>query len=187
MMDENWQDVLQLNERDFDVIEVIDIEDLSCFTFEGLKRRLKIHPETLSRTLNRLVEDGVIKKVDKGYCLTDKGKQLLKNLSNPEGGTEVPVLHSFLPPDFEVSKLVGDLEGKWFGSLRWLGYNESKDNVTLKWITTDGEVVVSVVLTGGAFYVSSKSISDVDVSLAINVAYQLMGHVTKLISKVDHN
>ncbi|MFZ7136919.1 MAG: hypothetical protein ACOWW1_00650 [archaeon] len=187
MMDDNWQDVSQLSERDFDVIEVIGVEDLVCFTFEGLKRRLKIHPETLSRTLIRLVQDQVIKKVDNGYCLTEKGKQLLQRQDKVDVGNEVPVLQSFLPPGFQSSKLVSSLEGKWFGNLRWLGYSKSKDDVTLKWITTDGEIVVSVVLTKGAFYVYSKTISEGDISLAINVAYQLMGQVTKLISKVDHN
>lgn len=187
MMDDNWQDISQLDVREFDVIEVIGLEHLVCFTFEGLKRRLKIHPETLSRTLIRLAEDQVIKKIDNGYCLTEKGKQLLKNNSKAEVQNEVPVLQSFLPADFQVNKMVDALQGRWFGNFRWLGYCKSKEDVTLKWITTDGEVVVSVVLTKGAFYVYTKSISEVDDSLAINLAYQLMGKVTKLISNVDNN
>ena len=187
MMDDNRQNICQFDNKEFEVIEVIGLEDLSCFTFEGLKRRLKVHPETLSRTLNRLAHDQVIKKADKGYCLTEKGKQLLKRQNIAEVRSEVPVLQSFLPADFEINKLVVALQGRWFGNLRWLGYCKSKQDVTLKWITTDGKFVVSVVLTRGVFYVYTKSISEVDDSLAINVAYQLMGQVTKLISKVDNN
>jgi len=47
VLDETWTNVLELKEQDIDVIHVIHVEHLTYFTFEGLKRRLKIHPETL--------------------------------------------------------------------------------------------------------------------------------------------
>jgi len=185
-MDDDWENVSDLNERELNVIQVIETEDLTRFTFEGIKRRLKIHPETLSRTLIRLTRDEIVKKVNNGYSLTAKGKQFLKpNQTNNR--KEIPVLQSCLPPDFQIKKIADALEGKWFGNLRWLGYGKSNGNTKMKWITNDGEIIVSVILDDDMFYISSKTLYEIDFTFAINVAYQLMGHITKLISKNSHN
>lgn len=185
-MDDGWESTSDLNERELDVIEVIETEDLTRFTFEGIKRRLKIHPETLSRTLNRLTQDEIVKKVNNGYSLTAKGKQLLKP-NQTSNRKEIPVLQSCLPPDCQIKKITASLEGKWFGNLRWMGYGKSNENIKMKWITNDGEIIVTVVFNNEMFYIYSKTISEIDFSSAVNVAYQLMGHVTKLISKSSHN
>ena len=92
ILDESWTNISELKERDIDVIQVIQIEDLAYFTFIGLKRRLKIHPETLSRILTRLTQDGILKKTNKGYSLTTKGKHLL-NQQNQGGLLQQEYLH----------------------------------------------------------------------------------------------
>ena len=121
ILDESWTGISELRERDVDVIQVIHIEDLTYFTFEGLKRRLKIHPETLSRILARLTEEEILEKTDNGYSLTPKGKQLMNQQNHGSAPTRTPMLQSFVPPDLSADKVVSDLKGRWFGSLRWLG------------------------------------------------------------------
>ena len=49
-----------LSERDADVLSLIDEEDLTVFTFDGLKRRLGLHPETLSRILSKMTKQKLI-------------------------------------------------------------------------------------------------------------------------------
>jgi len=188
ILDESWTNISELKERDIDVIQVIQIEDLAYFTFIGLKRRLKIHPETLSRILTRLTQDGILKKTNKGYSLTTKGKHLL-NQQNQGGATptRIPALQSFIPPDLSVNKIVSDLRGKWFGSLRWLGYSVSEGTIELKWITTNGEIIVSAVFVDGMLQIYSKAISENNYSSRMSVSYQLMGYITKLISKAENN
>ena len=61
-MDNNWIEIPELTERELDVVQVIITEDLTRFSFEGIKRVLKIHPEILSRTLTRLIQDKILKK-----------------------------------------------------------------------------------------------------------------------------
>jgi hypothetical protein len=187
ILDESWTSISELKERDIDVIQVIHIEDLTYFTFEGLKRRLKIHPETLSRILARLTEDGILEKTSNGYSLTTKGKQLLNEQNHRSTPARTPVLQSFVPPDLSVDKIVSDLKGRWFGSLRWLGYSVSEETMELKWITANGEIVVSAVFTQGMLQIYSKAISENDFSSRLNVSYQLMGYITKLISKAENN
>ena len=48
----DWQSLptdYTLSERDADVLALIENEGLAIFTFDGLKRRTGLHPETLSR------------------------------------------------------------------------------------------------------------------------------------------
>ena len=187
ILDESWTNISELEERDAAVIQVIHTEDLTYFTFEGLKRRLKIHSETLSRILTRLTEDEVLKKTDNGYSLTERGKQLLKQQTRSVAPAKVPVLQSFIPPEIPVDKIASDLKGKWFGSLRWLGYSVSQGTVELKWITTNGEVIVSAVFSSGVLQIYSKAVTENDFSSTLSVAYQLMGYITKLISKTENN
>jgi predicted transcriptional regulator len=187
ILDESWTGISELRERDVDVIQVIHIEDLTYFTFEGLKRRLKIHPETLSRILTRLTDEEILEKTDNGYSLTPKGKHLLNQQNRGSTPTRTPVLQSFVPPDLSADKVVSDLKGRWFGSLRWLGYSVSQGTVELKWITTNGEIIVSAVFADGVLQIYSKALSETDFSSRLNVSYQLMGYVTKLISKAENN
>jgi hypothetical protein len=187
ILDESWTNISELEERDVAVIQVIHTEDLTYFTFEGLKRRLKIHPETLSRILTRLTEDEVLKKTDNGYSLTARGKQLTKQQTPSATPEKLPVLQSFIPPEIPVDTIASDLKGKWFGSLRWLGYSVSQGTVELKWITTDGEVIVSAVFSSGMLQIYSKAVTENDFSSTLSVAYQLMGYITKLISKAENN
>jgi hypothetical protein len=187
ILDESRTNISELEERDVAVIQVIHSEDLTYFTFEGLKRVLKIHSETLSRILTRLTEDEVLKKTDKGYSLTPRGKELTKQQTQNATRTRVPVLQSFIPPEIPVDKIASDLKGKWFGSLRWLGYAVSEETVELKWITTNGEVIVSAVFSSEMLHIYAKAVTENDFSSTLSVAYQLMGYITKLISKAENN
>src|SRR4030066_2138683 len=79
-----WQTApdYSLGERDTDVLSVINSEDLTVFTFDGLKRRLGLHPETLSRILARLEEEGLLKKENPRYRVSPRITRL--KLHEPE-------------------------------------------------------------------------------------------------------
>ena len=64
-MDIEWQDAQEssLSEKDTNVLHLLKEEDLTSFTFGGLKRRLGVHPESLSRALYRLEDKGIVEKV----------------------------------------------------------------------------------------------------------------------------
>ena len=184
LLNVNWQaapDFYSLNERDTDVLSLIDEEGLTTFTFDGLKRRLGLHPETLSRILSRLEQEGMVKKSLEGYTVTPKITKLKFHTTRDEASS-VSLLQTFLPSDMLNERLIVDLKGKWFGVLRWLGMSENSEGVTLKWITEDGGIQIAAIISEIELNIEAKFLSDTNLNLALKAAYQLMAQIGKLYS-----
>jgi DNA-binding Lrp family transcriptional regulator len=184
LLNVNWQGSptsYPLSERDADVLALIDEEGLTTFTFDGLKRRLGLHPETLSRILNRLEEEGIVEKTSEGYKVTPKLTRLKLHASRQETES-VSLLQTYLPSNMLTQQLITTLNGKWFGILRWLGISETSEGVTLKWVTEDGGIQIAANISGNALNIDAKFLRDNNLDLALKAAYQLMAHIGKLYS-----
>jgi len=178
----DWQllpTVYNFNERDTDVLTLIEKEDLTIFTFDGLKRRCGIHPETLSRILVRLEDEGIIKKSSQGYSVTPKITKLKLNHATQEEHTST-LLQTFLPSDLMTQQVIDDLKGRWFGLLRWLGMSETSRGVTLKWVTEDGGIQIAADIQGAQLNIEAKFITNNNLNLALKASYQLMNNISKL-------
>ena len=183
-LDVSWQGLSScgsLSERDAYVLSLVDEEDLATFTFDGLKRRLGLHPETLSRILNRLEEEGIVKKTREGYEVTPKITKL-KVSSAPCEAQTVSLLQTFLPSNMLVQNLISKLKGRWFGVLRWLGLSENSEGVILKWLIEDGSIQVAASISGTSLNIDAKFLSSNNLDLALKAAYQLMAYIAKLCS-----
>jgi hypothetical protein len=172
-----------LSERDVDVLAFLGEEEFHFFTFEGLKRRLGLHPETLSRILDRLEAEGIVKKSSEGYTVTKEIAKHLRQHSGNSGETRLMLLQTFLPSDLPVEELISHLRGRWFGLLRWLGLSENPEGVALKWVTEDGAIQVDAKVTMNALTIEAKFLHGYDQNLALRAAYQLMTHISKLSSR----
>ena len=182
LLNVNWQslpDTYSLSERDTDVLALIENEGLAIFTFDGLKRRTGLHPETLSRILARLEEEGIIKKEPQGYRVTQKITQLKLHPQRNEEPT-TPLIQTFLPSDLMTNQLIASLKGKWFGVLRWLGISETSQGVTLKWVTEDGGIQIAANIQGSALNIEAKFLTNNNLNLALKASYQLMANIGKL-------
>ena len=183
-MDVNWQEFpdSSFSERDNDVLTLISQEALTKFTFEGLKRRLGLHSETLSRILSRLEQEGIVEKGPGGYKVTSRinGFSKLRSTSGEEPG--MPLLQTLIPSNVSVEQLVHSLKGKWFGLLRWLGFTEGEEGITLKWITEDGSIQVDATISGATLAIDAKFLHDKDLNMALKASFQLMVYIGKLCS-----
>jgi hypothetical protein len=178
----NWQSLPAnycLSERDADVLALIENEDLTIFTFDGLKRRTGLHSETLSRILSRLEQEGIIKKMPEGYRVTPKITKLKHNQPHNEEPT-TPLIQTYLPSDLMTQQLISALKGKWFGLLRWMGISENSQGVTLKWITEDGGIQIAANIQGTSLNIEAKFLTNNNLNLALKASYQLMANIGKL-------
>jgi DNA-binding Lrp family transcriptional regulator len=180
----DWPDAPNsIGQNDTRVLRVIGEEDLTSFTFDGLKRRLGVHPETLSRSLYRLEEQGIIQKATIGYNVTTKAKQLLKQHPTCETQPAVTILQTLLSPDIPIQEIVSNLRGKWFGVLRWIGYSQNPEGIALKWITEDGGTQIEATFSEGTLSIEAKPLAEKDLNKAMKASYHLIGYITKLYSK----
>ena len=176
----------QFSERDAEVLRFLGEEDLLGFTFEGLRRRLGTHSETLSRILHRLEDQMILEKASDGYHVTHKGKEMIgvKPLSSTRayGAAQhrVAILRTLLPYGRGSGEVVSGLKGRWFGPLRWLGYSEDERGTTMKWVTEDGAVQIDAIFSEGELTIEGNVREGKDLTDAIKASYQLVGHLSRV-------
>lgn len=168
--------------RDAEVVRAIEEEGLSLFSFDGLRRITGSHPETLSRSLERLEDSGIVARSPDGYSLTQKGRDFLQVRPAADLGDRVSILQTYLPHGYSARIIVEALKGRWFDTARWVGMSESEEGVVMKWVTDDGGAVVDARLGGGQLMVEARLKSDADLPKAVRAAHQLMGRISRLYS-----
>ncbi len=173
-------DLPQATPRDAEVVRTIGEEGLSTFTFDGLRRITGAHPETLSRSLERLEDEGYIVRSPEGYSLTQRARDSF-TLSPAFGGARrVPILHTFLPYEASMDTIVSALKGRWFDNIRWVGMAESDGEFIMKWVTDDGTAMVDARFSAGQLDVEAKLEHDSDLPKAVRAAHQLIGRISRL-------
>src|SRR3989442_14738985 len=61
-----------LRDHDREVLEFLSQDPSTQVAFQGLRRRLGIHPEQLSRALHRLAQDELVERTELGYRVTSR-------------------------------------------------------------------------------------------------------------------
>lgn len=165
--------------RDSNILRSIQEEGLTVFTFDGLRRLLGLHQETLSRVLDRLQDEGLVEKVTDGYRLTSEAGELVpQRLSS--GLTRVPIIQALLPEDVDVGRIVAGLKGRWFGTLHWVGYSQNEEGTVLKWITEDDGTQVDAKFTDTFLRIEARVGEGKEVGRAVKASHQLLGYISRL-------
>lgn len=125
-----------LDER---VLETLAV-DSRHVAFNGLRRALEAHPESLSRSLQRLRRTGEIGKDRHGYFLLGPRPAAAPS-ARAAGLAEVR-----LPAPMASESVLGALAGRWFGRLRWVGTYDGRRPPGLVWALpgVDGAIVLQV-------------------------------------------
>ena len=161
-------------------------EDAKDLSFQGIRRKLGLHQETLSRSLHRLQRDGYLERLEHAYRISPKGLSTISRENAEEKKkTEfaepysVSLLRARLPEDVSISELVEALSFRWFGNLRWLGSTLSPDSAVLSWITSDTGLKMSVRIKDESLTIESAPVSGSSMAEASRAAFELFDHISK--------
>jgi DNA-binding MarR family transcriptional regulator len=134
-----------LDSRELDVVAELARSEEGRTAFQGLRRRLGLHQQALTRTLRRLERQGIVDRSDQGYSLTVQGQAAIRGqLPLLARGEMLPVLQALLPPSVTPTDVADHLARRWFRDLRWYGRQDGPGEVTLSWLTLDRGTLVRV-------------------------------------------
>jgi DNA-binding Lrp family transcriptional regulator len=140
----------ELEDRERDVVQELARSVDGRTAFQGLRRRLGLHQQALTRTLRRLERQGVVSRSEQGYSLTVQGRAALRGqVPAVKRGEILPVLQALLPPSVTADEVADRLARRWFRDLRWYGREDKPGEVALHWLTVDTGSLVRVRFAGG--------------------------------------
>ena len=102
--------------------------------FNGLRRKLGAHPESLARALRRLEREGLVERAEDGYRTLADGAMPTADMPLDLR----PIARVELPREWDEAAVFSRLAGRWFGSLRWIGLVEQPGRRLLAWARRDG-------------------------------------------------
>ncbi len=138
--------------------------------FNGLRRVLGAHPESLARALRRLEREGRVERTVGGYRARFSGASV------PASGDPLrQIARLRLPAGVDPAALSAQLTGRWFGSLRWVGVIERPGRRWLTWAERDGSNPVLLSIDHGAMRVAAPVAADgSDPNDSAEPAYELL-------------
>jgi len=168
-----------LDDREMEVLKLLASEQNAHFSFQGLRRRLGLHQETLTRTLKRLEDARAIQRSPDGYTLTASGNNFAFTVrTNPPNSK--PIVEAYLPAQVDVTVLFQRLRGRWFGNFRWLGYSHDGNLLSMSWISDDGRMELQARIHSDKITIGADTYGNHDEMQQMAAAYQLFDHITKI-------
>jgi predicted transcriptional regulator len=179
--------ITDLRQSDIDILKILseneDENTIVTFSFNGLKIKLNLHQEILSRSLKRLKELGLIYKTKLGYKSTKNGKIIiskLKRISKEKRSNlkYTQIMQVSVPFRLPNQQIVQNLSGKWFSNLRWIGMIQNVTGYQLKW--KDIEDFIEIVL-----YLSNNNIIIETNDNPVNIS-KAFGYSTSIIESIGN-
>ena len=142
------------------------------FSFSGLRRSLgNIHQQQLTNSLDRLLEDSVLEKNQKGYALSSPNRpSKLESIKEIWDEEWQGVSHQQQP--IPVQAVYKQLHGKWFGKTRFLGsgYDKTTNIAVLEWMSIeDANGQIRLELDSQEIFVKFRGLSSFDRDKAMEV------------------
>ncbi|MFZ0699112.1 MAG: hypothetical protein WAN74_02830 [Thermoplasmata archaeon] len=159
------------------VLEILS-ERSGRIAFNGLRRALGVHPESLTRALRRLARAGTVTRTEGGYALTEPALKGSRSGNPPRTVASIQ-----LPPGALAEDILGRLAGRWFGSLRWVGIHEHPGDPWLVWSTERGHAHFMLAIQRGSLRVLTDLPAG-GVGTEDGAAYELLAQAVERIRSV---
>jgi hypothetical protein len=173
------------DDRELEVLRFLSNGQNAHYSFQGLRRRLGLHQETLARTLKRLEDAHAIERSPDGYTLRSNAASYSFSVRTNQPVPK-PIIEAYLPSEVDITILFQKLRGRWFSSFRWLGYSRDGDQLAMTWISEDGQIQIQARIMAGKITIAADSPADTQQSDHIAAAYQLFDHVSKIAEELAH-
>lgn len=168
-----------LDDREIEVLKLLSSEQNAHFSFQGLRRRLGLHQETLTRTLKRLEDVNAIERSPDGYTLRNPGNNFSFTVRTTPPNSK-RIVEAYLPAQVDVTVLFQRLRGRWFGNFRWLGYSHDGNLLSMSWISEDGRLELQARINSDKITIGADTHGNYNESEQMAAAYQLFDHITKI-------
>ncbi|MFQ5552764.1 MAG: hypothetical protein ACE5EW_03505, partial [Thermoplasmata archaeon] len=168
-----------LSDHDREILALLGREDAIEVSFQGMRRLLDIHQESLTRALRRLEGEGLISGTQEGYRLSSQGASVARAVRDPGDSPPIPVLRTVLPGEHEGWRAAEALRQRWFGPLRWYGFSEDAAGRTLTWTTEDGGIRLEARFEGIFLSVDGRLVDPNRLPEAIAAAHRILNEVTR--------
>ena len=162
-------------------MDMLSAENDATYTFQGIKRKLGLHQEKLTRILRRLEDDNLVQKTDEGYKVTHHPRRARHTVEAE------PVIQGQLPPGMDSQELLTKLKGRWFKNFRWIGYSNGQNGPSLYWITEDNRFQVKVELSPLEILVWSQPTSAKETSSPVSAGYELFDRISRIMPEPSDN
>jgi DNA-binding transcriptional ArsR family regulator len=184
-LDQNIEaiDESELDDREREVLKFLSSEQNAYYSFQGLRRKLGYHQETLARTLKRLEEARAIERSSQGYKVINSGTSYTFKIPTNQALPK-PIIDAYLPSQVDVSILFQKLKGRWFSNFRWLGYSRDGDQLAMSWISEDGQMQLQARIGGGKIIIAADPLTHAEQPRQVAAAYQLFDHVSKIAEEI---
>jgi hypothetical protein len=167
----------ELDYRQRGVLSALSEEQKATYSFQGLRRKLGLHQEMLSRTLDRLVQQHVVERTQDGYRIAlDKRTSRFEHVGTVP--TETRALTAHLPHELDPNRILSGLKGRWFGEFRWLGYSATSSSLTMSWMSDDGRVQLRAKLLNNTLIIDAIYGSVTERDQAMRSAFELFDLIT---------
>ena len=164
------------------VMEMLSADSDATYTFQGLKRRLGLHQEKLTRILKRLENDNLVAKTDEGYRTLKQPRKANHPLVEGE-----PIIRGLLPPGIDSRVLLEKIKGRWFKNFRWVGYAGGTERLSLYWITEDNKFELRVQLSPIEILVWSRMTNLAETGSPVAAAYELFDRISRILPELGDN
>lgn len=177
------EEIDDLREHDREVLEFLSRDPSAQVAFQGIRRKLGIHPEQLSRALHRLADDELVQKTDLGYRVTRRAMGILSPREWTSDQPGVTILQTYLPADLDLRTLVASLRGTWVGPLRWYGLSDSDEELRLSWTLEDESIQLETRIRAGQLAVVARVASHARLDEATRLGHLLFRQIAGEVSR----
>ncbi|MGH9951723.1 MAG: hypothetical protein ACRD5J_08870 [Nitrososphaeraceae archaeon] len=179
----------ELHDNDNKILSLLkgDANSDTSYTFNGLVRELSMHQQSLSRSIKRLVDLGLIEQIKHyGFRLTKMGRHLgMANTSENSNNkyrkyTQLAYLDMHFTK-FNINRITSKLTGKWFENLRWVGKINDSGVSLLKWKRYDNSFGINVTIMQGSLNIESDASLEKEIVEAARTVPKIVGMVTDIV------